>query len=608
MESLEIHPTAASPDGIVEDAGRTPSDRDGASRSHTRWVKRLLPVAIVATALAVMTDNRVDTDLWGHVLYGREAIQQGRLPETTTWSYVTSSHPWINHENIAELAMAWAVDSFGVVGLTAGKLLLGMLLIGSLLFAARVNGAGWLATGIVLVTAAETMEFHWHFRPQAFTYACFAFMLAVLAWAFRDWGGAWRSWSDTWRGVPAPIPPGASRRLSWLLAVPFLMILWTNTHGGFAAGLAIFCAFLGLRAVEAWAWWGRSSLMLIIRLGMFVVMAIAATFLNPYGVELHAWMVHSLGVPRPEVSDWRPLAVFSDPDALGMWLLIGLAAAGALCTRRRIDWVRLTILGLTLWQSVSHCRHLMFFAMLCGAWLPPLVDDAVQRVTSDARRRLQELGAAAHTARLQAALLAAWCVLMGISLVPKLTQLPVRRDWYPVSAMQFIRDHGLQGRFLVDFNWAQYAIMCFANEPGQPSRVAIDGRFDTCYPKETMDVYLDFVIGDGGPDVRYRSPTSPPFEADRALKIGDPDLALLWRAQRHAVSVMEQHQEEWTLLYQDELAQLWGRRAIYDDPRDPRHLAIGRRVIGDDAQRGSVAWPALPARAPAPRDQRLAAK
>jgi MYXO-CTERM domain-containing protein len=606
MDTVTSRQTATPP--AVCNAPLAPQEKDATRSRAAACMRWLLPIAVVATALAAMTDNRVDTDLWGHVLYGREAIQEGQLPETTTWSYVTNSHPWINHENIAELAMAWAADSFGILGLTLGKLLLGIVLVGSLVLTARIGGAGWMATGIVLVAAAETMEFHWHFRPQAFTYAYFAVMLAVLAWAFRDWRGSWRSWSETWRGTPVSIPKGMTRELRWLLAVPFLMILWTNTHGGFAAGLAIFCALLGLRAMEAWAWWGRESLMLILRLGMFVVMAIAATFLNPYGADLHAWMVRSLGVPRPEVSDWRPLAVFSDPDAVGMWLLLGLAAAGAVCTRRRPDWVRLLVAALTLWQAVSHCRHLMFFAMLCGAWLPPLVDDAVRRVTADARRRLQDLGIAARTSGVQTAVLAVWCVIMIGSLVPKLTNIPVRRDWYPVTAMQFVRDHKLQGRFLVDFNWAQYAIMCFANEPGQPSRVAIDGRFDTCYPKETMDVYLDFAIGNGGPDVRYRSPTSPPFDADRALEIGDPNLALLWREQRHAVSVMERHRDEWTLLYQDELAQLWGRRAIYDNPQDPRYLAESARMIGDAVQKGAKPWPALPIADAARRDERLAAR
>jgi hypothetical protein len=189
-----------------------------------------------------------------------------------------------------------------------------------------------------------------------------------------------------------------------------------------------------------------------------------------------------------------------------------------------------------------------------------------------------------------------WIVGVVATLLPRLSDLPVRRDWYPVAAMQYVSDRGLTGRFLVDLNWAQYAIMCFAHDPraAAESRVAVDGRLRTCYSWETLDVYFDYFMGDGGPELRNRSVESPPFSADRALEIGPPDLILVWREQKHSARVVAGHVDDWTLLYQDQIAQLWGRRERYDDPASADYIALGDRQVGEEPQVGAVTWPALP--------------
>ncbi len=183
-----------------------------------------------------------------------------------------------------------------------------------------------------------------------------------------------------------------------------------------------------------------------------------------------------------------------------------------------------------------------------------------------------------------------------IRLAPKMTDVPVSRSEYPIAAMQFLHDRGLQGKVLVTFNWAQYAIGCFAAEadPDQQSRVAVDGRFETCYPREITDICFDFWLGQPDPDHRYRSPQTPPFDPARALEFQEPDLVLLSREQRPSVRVMQDHADNWVLLYQDSLAQLWGRRSKYADAASPDFVAQSKRHVSNDVQLGSVAWPALP--------------
>ncbi len=590
---------AAPPDS--PDASSAPVAPE-ADLARSRWFSRLIAAAVLLTAACAMTGNRTDTDLWGHVVYGREVLRDHELPETTTWSYVTRNYRWINHENLAEILLAVTVDTVGPMGLTLGKLALAMVIVGCLIWTSRSRGAGWLATAIVVIVAADTTEFHWHFRPQALTYTCFAVMLAGLSWVFRDWQGEWRGWRELFRGTPVTPPAAALSRLPGLFGLPVLFVLWTNSHGGFVAGVAVLVAYLGLRMFEAWAWWGRAGLRPIFELAAYGVFAGAATLLNPYGGELHAWLIYDIGPARPEISDWQPINVLTDPEAGGLWMLLAIAAIGLGLSQRRKSLTELVILGILLWQGVSHVRNLVFFALACGCWLAPYLDDVIQSLASDLRARFAVQSAESRLAsqrrwqRIGTALLVLWMVGVSVSLAPRLTQIAVRRDWYPVTAMQYVHDRGLTGRFLVDFNWAQYAIMCFAEGSleTRQSRVAVDGRLRTCYPWELLDVFLDFYLPNGGPEVRNRSPLAPPFSPDRALDIGSPDLVLLWREREHSVQVMESRPSDWVLLYQDQLAQLWGRRDKYDAPSSPNYIPPAQRHVTEDPQIGSVPWPALP--------------
>ncbi|MEZ6065894.1 MAG: hypothetical protein R3B90_09345 [Planctomycetaceae bacterium] len=592
----------ATPNASLGSTAAPAATGSGGWRGLLKW---LVPGVIALTAVCAMTENRVDTDLWGHVVYGREVLRDGKLPQTTTWSYVTQDQTWINHENIAELLLAWTADTFGVVGLSIGKLLLALTIVASWMYVARRDNVGWVAIAIVTMIAGETMRFHWHFRPQALSYVCFTLMIGLLTLVFRGWSASLRK-PD---GVAAE--PGGDERtvaqlsMRWLWLLPVLFVVWVNSHGGFAAGVAVVVAFLGLRSLEALRTWGRAGWKYVGKFAAVATACVAATVVNPYGIGLHLWLAYDVGNERPEIADWQPLDMFNDPVAIGLWMLLGIAAISLPFSRRKLDLTQLVVMSLVLWQSISHCRHLCFFAILAGYWLVPHLDDMLRRVVADFKARSHEQSSPrslAFAPRTAALLLIVWGIAISATLYPRVRTIPVRRDWYPVTAMQYVSDHGLTGKFLVDFNWAQYAIMCFAEDPraAAESRVAVDGRLRTCYPWSTLDVYLDFYLGNGGPDKRNRSAESPPFQADRALEIGPPDLVLVWRDHKHSVETMEAAQERWVLLYQDSLSQLWGRKDRYDVATSPDYIPLVDRIVSDAPQEGSVDWPAIPVSRPSP--------
>jgi hypothetical protein len=311
---------------------------------------------------------------------------------------------------------------------------------------------------------------------------------------------------------------------------------------------------------------------------------VLGTLINPYGVELWQFMLSALTLPRPEIADWGPPQLIG-MEATRLWCLIAVGVIAVSIDQRR-DFAKLVILGLLLWQSLSHCRHLAIFAIACGFWIPC----SLQQLGNNLQQSFQKLQPPSTTRSTGRFQMSALLLLISISLaklLPTMGEVPVDRNEYPVSAMQFLHDHQLHGRTLVTDNGSL-----------KNSRVAVDGRFETCYPREITDICFDFWLGTDDPGDRYRSPYAPPFSPSMALEFERPDLVLLARDQRPSVRIMQQHEDTWALLYQDSLAQIWGRRSQYDVPGLQTYLPPSQRRISDEPQVGSIPWPAFPSEHP----------
>jgi hypothetical protein len=309
-------------------------------------------------------------------------------------------------------------------------------------------------------------------------------------------------------------------------------------------------------------------------------------------------LFRELGAPRPEIVEWRPpelLASYMIP----FWLLLVVWLVTLLASQRPHDFTELVIQTATLWQSLEHRRHIPFFAIAFGFWMVPHVDSVLRRwrIVQNARHVAQPVSRGWNYAFGGAIGLA--FVLAVAQLVFRLSDMPVPRNEYPVSAFQYLADRNLEGKMVVTFNWAQYAIAAFGKKTPADRGILIhtDGRFRTCYAQELLDMHFDFVLADLGPR-RYRSRHSSLRAADRILEYGNPDLVLASRRQPGSVNVMFRNQDRWTLLYQDKVAQLWGRTARYGDPGSPDFIPLTERLVTDDEQHGSVTWPALPRRQP----------
>lgn len=569
-------PEAPELDAPVNRAETTTEPVDqSAARSEYLFFRRMAILTLMLSSAIALSLNLVDPDLWGHVLYGRELLATGELPATATHTFTAPDHRWINHENLAEILFALGFEHLGVYPMLALKCLWGMVILGLMVWAARWHGVDALAAwGLMLLVANNLIAF-FPMRPQLLSFMWMALMLVILDRAFARW--------HEWHVA-----------VGWLWLLPPLFVVWANSHGAFFAGLGILAAYLAGRTVELFLRKGKAEWRLALQLACVGVATVLATLLTPYGPELLWWLVHSLGSPRPEITEWLPPAP-GDPIFVPLVLLVGVLVASLTATRQRRDWTQIVILGLVTWQAASHLRHIAVLALLCGFWLPVHLQSAASRLRPEKADKLPTMRLRPWLAGLTSVCLAATVALLGIGLCERLGDLPVSRSRYPVDALQFMARHQLGGRVVASFNWAQYAVAALAPDV----QVAFDGRFRTCYPQEIVDMHFDFLLGENEGH-RARSPNSGPIDGRRVLEYGDPNLVLVDRAYAAAERVM--HEESlradrpWTLLYQDATAQLWGRTAMYDDPAGPHYLKPAQRIVHDRPITSSEQWPALPVR------------
>ena len=545
----------------------------------------VLFLVALAGALA-MSPSVADPDLWGHVQFGRDTIASGWVAETTSYSFTAEGFRWINHENLSEVTMAAVVDQFGPSGLLWGKFLLSLFVIGVVVWFNFRQGVGLIATSILTLLVAANLGYHWSFRPQLSSFFLFTLMVLLLQFCFSGWRNQWHLnyWKDDDSKIEQTWLQG---RMLWLL-VP-LILVWTNSHGGFVAGVCIVIAYLMLRAFEAFQSRGVAGWGLIRRMVLISVAVAITTLLNPYSYQLPMWLLESLSAPRPEIVDWSNGQLISLVGAK-FWLLLAVFGFAYGFSGHKRDFVQLCVLALTLWQAVSHFRHVPFFAILCGFWLGPHLQSALDRF-----QRKSEPSQLFANRLVGFSAYALVLLLMGsitLQLSNRLYQIQVDRSEYPVDAFAFMQKHDIQGNIVVTYNWAQYAIAAFCSDQ-QSSRVAFDGRFRTCYPQQIVDMHFDFLYGEQDQIQRYRSPDSPEIDPGRVLRFGNPEIAIIKRFDE-VTSAHMQSRSDWCLLYQDGLAEVWGRKSRFDNEKSRDYLAPHKRIRTDRIPEGIVSWPAMP--------------
>ncbi len=433
-------------------------------RDERKSLLRHSPWLVLLAILIADSNRRTDPDLWGHLRFGQEFIVRRHLIDRDPYSYSAPGIAWHDYEWLAEVVMAAVYNLGGVLGLKLWKFVCTAITVTFIVDAEAETGASFALQLPVLLLASLGLLLQMQFRPQMFTFALLAALLALLT-------------RDNCRPRGAPL---------WL-AIP-LMLLWVNLHAGFFVGviaLVVYSLTATVREIASDEGWKRGA-----GRAAITIAAGAVTLVNPFGVAMWRAVARTLVQPytRGAIEEWQPTltALISQwrhgPSGIFVYLAFVLLVAGLAIAFIMSPSLRdLPLVAVAAVMSIGGWLSARNMALAVIAVPAPLV----AHLNLLAQRRCGKASPAPEstTNRWVLIVLCAFVAIQGGLFSGRLAlDAP-----YPAGAMEFMRDRGLYGNVLSEWGWGGYIIWHQAPR----SKVFVDGRSDSVYP---LAVIRDFLL------------------------------------------------------------------------------------------------------------------
>jgi hypothetical protein len=393
-----------------------------------------------------------DGDPARHIRHGLWMLQHLALISADPFSFTRAGAPFLGFEYGTQLLLALAHQAGGLAGVAVLVALIIASVYALLAWMLLRLGVEPLLAYAATLGAAALGGGHWAARPHIFSFLG----TVVLLWLLE-------------RPRPAP---------AWVF-LP-LFAIWANLHGGFVFGGILLTAWLGGTLAE-WLvsrrdpkWLARSRY-----LALALAFALAGTFVNPHGVELHRHIIGFFG----NRFNMENTAEFVSPDfhqidgriyLLGILLTLTVLAL----VRSRPAFPRLFAIAMTLAFGLISVRNVSLFG-LTALPLLALHADSAWRALPDFRGIRGRFGTTAATTSTLPwiAPVALALVLLGVAhgRVGRAQIIADRFDaaTFPVGAVTRGRAARLQGHMFSEFVWGGYLIYGWPEQ-----RIFIDGGTD----------------------------------------------------------------------------------------------------------------------------------
>ena len=444
-----------------------------------------------------------DPDTYLHIAVGRWIIAHRAVPHHGIFSGTMAQAPWVAHEWLGEVVLAWLFDTFGWAGLvavTAFCVAAAVAMLLRQLLRSLVPVHAMIATALAVTLVIP----HVLARPHIFT------LPILVAWA----AGLVRARSEN-------RAPAALARLADGLVGQSARRLPVRARPRGAVGCRGGAARPGLahpaRAAGGW--------------GFFGVLAVGAALLTPYGVAglLLPFRLTGMSFAMGQLVEWRS-PDFQSFEPLELWLAVVLFAGFALGWR--LPPTRLLMLLLLLHMALQHRRHGELVGLVAPLLLAPALAPQLRALTAGRSagpvdRSLAELAkpASLRGVALAGALLAAVsaAVLHGAATRPDVAM--------PAAALAAVEAAHVTGPVLNDYGFGGYLI--FAGIPP-----FIDGRAEL-YGDEFIKRYVQAML----------------LESDELPKLLD-QYGIAWTliAPERPAALLLDHLPGWRRLYADDVA------------------------------------------------------
>jgi hypothetical protein len=401
----------------------------------------LVGFVVFAATLGWARHLLYDPDIYLHVAVGRWILAHDAIPHHDLFSYSMPGAPWVPHEWLTEVVMAWLHGWFGWAGL---------VVMAAFCFAAAAGLLqralmDYLAPSHALIGTAMAVGLcfpHLLARPHVFSLPLMVVWVAMLVAAAA-------------RGRAPPL-------LGCLL-----MAVWANLHSGYIIGLVIAALFAGEALLDAPD--RKSALRSARDWAIFGALAILASLATPNwtaGLKLPFDLIR-MDFGLSFIAEWQS-PNFQHAHPLEPWLMLVLL--GALSLGVRIPVTRIAMFFVLLHMALQHQRLGEVLGLATPLLFAPALAPQLTRYPISPLDRWLAGFANRGTARAAALVGIAMFVLSATAV-----RIGVENDdgtFAPRAALAAAAAQQPAGRVFNDINFGDYLIYSGIAAP------FIDGRID----------------------------------------------------------------------------------------------------------------------------------
>jgi len=400
-----------------------------------RFLPRLQDILFFAIFLAVLALGarmlNMDGDLPRHLLTGRVILETRTIPTVEPFVYPYEGRPYVSHEWLADVIFYLIQNTFGLAGLVV----LGAALLASaftLIYSyASSRFDARLPVLILVLWGAAVTSLNWVTRPHLIS------MLLLATWLI---------WTDKLaRGEKFP---------AWIFFAT--MILWSNLHGEFIAGMLVTLAYAVGWTIEFLFNRVETDLQTGARLWTVFLASGVASLFNPATYHTYVTILGFVNNPylMSRMAESNP-PDFSRPEFLA---LLGLLAASILLLvihPKRLTTGQAFLLAGFSAMSLLAARNLHLYGIVA----PFVLAETVQGLTRLKGVRAIESVLKNVEGQVKSAL---WPVVTVILFGALILGTKVRNIYsfdsafFPVDALTWLEAHPQEGRMFNNLNWGGY--------------------------------------------------------------------------------------------------------------------------------------------------------
>jgi len=456
-----------------------------------------------------------DPDFWWHIKTGQLILQNHQIPHFDSFSFTASGKPWIAHEWLSEVILYF---TYRIGGISLTQIVFSLFTLGAfgMSIARAKYRTNFYAMGSATILGVILSTPVLWARPQEFSILYFSVFLFLLNLFIH-------------RNKP-----------QYLIPLPFLMVLWVNQHGAFILGLTLICIFIfGLMLDRLLAYPKDESIFkrffpkqIVVLFGLLFI-CLLASLLNPNGSKMLVYPFTTFNDPSIQAFNqewaspnfhertWIPLAL----------MILGVLGFG-LKAKKEVSIVNIILCMIFGYLALTAVKQVAFFAIVSI----PVLSDLISEVFPFKEKSQKSPALVFLISIISATGLLVFGGYQLIHLNQKQSELTEQS--FPIRAVQYIKDKGINGKIFNSYNWGGYMIW---NLYPQTS-VFIDGRCDmygASFVKRFVDIYT----------------TKPGWQ--NALNTDDIEYVLIEPNTYLAYALQDSNQ--WKMIFSDDVSVLFER-------------------------------------------------